>query len=1239
MKLKKGLSLLMALVLLAGSLGYVPEVQAAGKTVSNTKAAVLDTVYVSTFTDVYGDGSKADRPLKNMQEAFDKVADNGRIVIVEGFTSRLPLQSPAGKSITIEGQDEYTSWNMGDYLLLRGNVTINSLNLEAITTDYLNRCIYVNGYSFTMTKTSRSYANDMGNGENYIQKASIFAGSYDGSVVEGRKAMIRIEGDCRLQEVHGYGAGGAKVNQGASVYIGGESKADVVDGDTGTEVTLQTNKKYRGSVSNIGLLRINSLTELYQLPGVKDVELNSSLSLTSADTVRINGKLQISDGALLDLSGNFHAAGEITGSVRLIANKGCEISSGVITSDVRFTFDTPKLNGCEPVVTYENNIKTWTIKEYDTADIYYLNGASGDDSKDGRSENNAFKSFDKLNGLPLAEKKDTLRIMVTGDTVIPDRAELKGKSYQFIGTGKKGCKLTFEKGVSLDCNVNFENIRLSFTETNDYDEIEQTGGLLSMEGSVSIEGNAPDIKNTAGSIELRSGTYGSVSTENKENSYIFLVNAVLKGKLLGWGQVDCEALDYPLVFEGDMDEIGLLNFTGATSKLKIYGNAVIDWISTDNYSSIPIAPQIAIASGKCITLGSVDPQHLAVTVLPGKDGQIAEGCYIQSNEQHGNIFRTGGMKGYCFKERTEEDTYKYKYYLEKGEVLSNPPNVKWSDSSFGRLTWDAVPGASGYLCEVYVDGVFHASVEVKTNEYDFKDIIKHADGQVEVRIAAFDSTGQYGDSEEVKSSPITYIPISSIQMANEELEAVQASEQQLKVLIAPLYANDKELIWSSSDSSVVQVDQKSGIIKALKPGVAVITAKTTTLPSLKAQCKVTVVPPEVQKEYTIHYNMEADAAHNNPVKFGDQPTILKDAQRKGYFFKGWYRDAGYKTRITKLPAIGDVTENYELYPKWESASLKTPKVTRLSITNGQMSINWQSVSGAERYEINYSDNKSFANSKTTVAGGTGKVITGLAKGKNYYARVRAGRKDSTGNYIYSGYSGERIYQIKYVLNGGTNSSSNPTAYLNTKVSLKNPTRSGYLFLGWYTNSSYKTKVTTLTKNDYTLYAKWAKVSLKKSAITAIKNPISGSMAVSYAKISGAKGYQIVYSTNKKFTKSATKSVMTSGSSKTLTKLKSNTSYYVKVRAYAYDSKGARIYGAYSSSLVGYSIKYVLNGGRNSSANIIRYYNTSVSLKNPTRKGYVFKGWYTSRKYKTRVKSIKKGKRTNYTLYAKWARRR
>ena len=41
--------------------------------------------------------------------------------------------------------------------------------------------------------------------------------------------------------------------------------------------------------------------------------------------------------------------------------------------------------------------------------------------------------------------------------------------------------------------------------------------------------------------------------------------------------------------------------------------------------------------------------------------------------------------------------------------------------------------------------------------------------------------------------------------------------------------------------------------------------------------------------------------------------------------------------------------------------------------------------------------------------------------------------------------------------------------------MKNPTRSGYSFGGWYADSSYKTKVTQITKGssgNKTLYAKW-----------------------------------------------------------------------------------------------------------------------------------------------------------------------
>ena len=68
------------------------------------------------------------------------------------------------------------------------------------------------------------------------------------------------------------------------------------------------------------------------------------------------------------------------------------------------------------------------------------------------------------------------------------------------------------------------------------------------------------------------------------------------------------------------------------------------------------------------------------------------------------------------------------------------------------------------------------------------------------------------------------------------------------------------------------------------------------------------------------------------------------------------------------------------------------------------------------------------------------------------------------------------YNLNYVLNGGENSPSNPSTYnINDEIALSNPTREGYTFAGWYTDSSFKTRIETIHGTDfrdYTLYAKW-----------------------------------------------------------------------------------------------------------------------------------------------------------------------
>lgn len=72
----------------------------------------------------------------------------------------------------------------------------------------------------------------------------------------------------------------------------------------------------------------------------------------------------------------------------------------------------------------------------------------------------------------------------------------------------------------------------------------------------------------------------------------------------------------------------------------------------------------------------------------------------------------------------------------------------------------------------------------------------------------------------------------------------------------------------------------------------------------------------------------------------------------------------------------------------------------------------------------------------------------------------------------------------------------------------------------------------------------------------------------------------------------------------------------------------------------YQITYNLNGGKNNKKNPKTYKITSktIKLSNPSKKGYVFKGWYCDKKCTKKVTSIKKGSTGKITLYAKWKKK-
>ena len=68
------------------------------------------------------------------------------------------------------------------------------------------------------------------------------------------------------------------------------------------------------------------------------------------------------------------------------------------------------------------------------------------------------------------------------------------------------------------------------------------------------------------------------------------------------------------------------------------------------------------------------------------------------------------------------------------------------------------------------------------------------------------------------------------------------------------------------------------------------------------------------------------------------------------------------------------------------------------------------------------------------------------------------------------------YSITYELNGGENSLDNPSTYkTGDTVNLGFPTKEGYMFAGWYTDSAFTTDIVEIKdiKEDLTLYARWA----------------------------------------------------------------------------------------------------------------------------------------------------------------------
>ena len=408
------------------------------------------------------------------------------------------------------------------------------------------------------------------------------------------------------------------------------------------------------------------------------------------------------------------------------------------------------------------------------------------------------------------------------------------------------------------------------------------------------------------------------------------------------------------------------------------------------------------------------------------------------------------------------------------------------------------------------------------------------------------------------------IHATSVSLDSTEKTAERYDDFQLTATIAPLNFTDA-VVWTSSNEEVATVSD-TGYVEICGVGTAVI---TVTAGNVKAVCKITVpqlidwiefdedeIELKAGQTYQLKPYISPSDATNKKIKYTSSDTKVAEVSASGLVTAKSEGEAKIRAAAT------DGSDEYAVCYVTVTGKAKVTGIT-LDRTSAE-------VKRGEKLTLNVTVSPSYASNKKVVWKSANTKIATVDANGSVTAKAPGRTKITVTSSENSSYQASCTvtvpYKITYKLNKGKNNASNPSTYYGKKVTLKNPSRKGYAFAGWYTDAKFKKKITSISssaKSEYVLYAKWTKVKVAKASLTSAKNSKSKQILLKYKKVSGAKGYEISYSTDKKFKKVVTKK-NTAKTSYTISKLKKGKIYYVRIRAYKMDSTGKKVYGKYSS---------------------------------------------------------------------------
>ena len=347
---------------------------------------------------------------------------------------------------------------------------------------------------------------------------------------------------------------------------------------------------------------------------------------------------------------------------------------------------------------------------------------------------------------------------------------------------------------------------------------------------------------------------------------------------------------------------------------------------------------------------------------------------------------------------------------------------------------------------------------------------------------------------------------------------------------------------------------------------------------------------------------------------GITTTLPTNVTKTGYTFGGWYDNSSCTgTKITSISRTEAGDKTY--YAKWTVDTYTVTLYERGGTINSGDITNYTYGIGAilptDVTREGYTFGGWYTNSSFT-----GEAITSIGEAE-------------TGNkYYYAKWIG-KTYSVTLNSNGGTINSGNITNY-ECGISVTLPmdiTKEGYMFGGWYDNSSFTgnniTRISTTETGDKIYYAKWIGNSYR---VTFYKNggDINGDYISNYT-----------YGTESTLPTNVTKANYTFGGWYDNDKFTGEGITKISV-----GESGDKVYYAKWTGNT-YAVTLNTNGGIVNSGNIENYeYGVGAILPiDVTRIGYTFRGWYDNSSFTGMpVNSIGTEETENKTYYAKWTLR-